>query len=125
MTGGRTPSTRRRRPSRNGNAAKRGRRLVAPGREATEPDPQLWDQRASELEKLVDRLRSVPVEGRDTWATVARQTAGVLGAWSNATEDSPGDLAAAAEALTRPDLVQIEEFTNKVREVCRLGDSDL
>ncbi len=41
------------------------------------------------------------MEDRDTWATVARQTAGALAAWSNATEDTPGDLAAAAEALSR------------------------
>jgi len=35
------------------------------------------------------------------WATVARQTAGALAAWSNATEETPGDLGAAAEALSR------------------------
>ncbi|WP_341359620.1 hypothetical protein V5H98_18195 [Georgenia sp. M64] len=83
------------------NAAKRGKRVVSPGREAREPDPQLWEQRSAELRALVDRLRSVDVEDRDTWATVARQTAGALAAWSNATEETPGDLAAAAEALSR------------------------
>ena len=83
------------------NAAKRGRRVVAPGREASEPDPELWDKRNAELSQLVDRLRSIPVDDRDTWATVARQTAGALAAWSNATEETPGDLAAAADALSR------------------------
>lgn len=83
------------------NAAKRGRRIVAPGREAYEPNPELWDQRNAELRELVDRLRAVPVDDRDTWATVARQTSGALAAWSNATESTPGDLAAAAEALSR------------------------
>lgn len=83
------------------NAAKRGRRIVAPGREAHEPNPELWDQRNAELRELVDRLRAVPVDDRDTWATVARQTPGALAAWSNATESTPGDLAAAAEALSR------------------------
>ncbi|MEC5201122.1 hypothetical protein RCH21_003378 [Arthrobacter sp. PL16] len=83
------------------NAAKRGRRVVAPGREAHEPNPELWDQRNAELRELVDRLRAVPVDDRDTWATVARQTSGALAAWSNATESTPGDLAAAAEALSR------------------------
>ncbi|MGO2655546.1 MAG: hypothetical protein ACTH93_06915 [Pseudoclavibacter sp.] len=83
------------------NAAKRGRRVVAPGREASEPDPELWDKRNAELSQLVDRLRSIPVDDRGTWATVARQTAGALAAWSNATEETPGDLAAAAEALSR------------------------
>ena len=31
----------------------------------------------------------------------ARRTAGALAAWSNATEQTPGDLAAAAEVLSR------------------------
>lgn len=75
--------------------------MVAPGREASEPDPELWDKRNAELSQLVDRLRSIPVDDRGTWATVARQTAGALAAWSNATEETPGDLAAAAEALSR------------------------
>lgn len=83
------------------NAAKRGRRIVAPGRETAEPDPELWDRRNEELRALVDRLRGVDVDDLDTWATVARQTAGALAAWSNATEETPGDLAAAAEALSR------------------------
>ena len=83
------------------NAAKRGRRVVAPGRESTEPDPELWERRNEELRALVERLRGVDVDDRDTWATVARQTAGALAAWSNATEERPGDLAAAAEALSR------------------------
>ncbi|MFT8396689.1 MAG: hypothetical protein ABF648_11645, partial [Propionibacterium sp.] len=83
------------------NAAKRGRRVVAPGREASEPDPELWDRRDAELSQVVDRLRLVPVDDRDTWATVARQTAGALAAWSNATEETPGDLAEAADALSR------------------------
>lgn len=83
------------------NAAKRGRRVVAPGRETAEPDPELWERRNEDLRTLVDRLRSVDVDDHDTWATVARQTSGALAAWSNATEETPGDLAAAAEALSR------------------------
>lgn len=82
------------------NAAKRGRRVVSAGRETTEPDPEMWAKQHEELSVLVDRLRSVPVEDRDTWATVARQTAGAFAAWSHATEDTPGDLAAAAGALS-------------------------
>ncbi|GGC17935.1 relaxase/mobilization nuclease domain-containing protein [Cellulomonas carbonis] len=82
-------------------AAKRGRRVVAPGRETREPSPEQWQRQNDELHALVERLRSVPVQDRDTWATVARQTAGALSAWSTATEETPGDLAAAAEALSR------------------------
>ncbi len=83
------------------NAAKRGRRAVSAGRETAEPDPEVWAKQHDELRALVDRLRSVPVEDRDMWATVARQTAGAFAAWSNATEETPGDLAAAADALSR------------------------
>ncbi|MFS0703269.1 relaxase/mobilization nuclease domain-containing protein [Cellulomonas sp. 179-A 9B4 NHS] len=82
-------------------AAKRGRRVVAPGRETSAPDPEAWALQNEELRALVERLRAVPVDDRDTWATVARQTAGALAAWSNATEETPGDLAAAADALSR------------------------
>ena len=83
------------------NAAKRGRRVVAPGRETQEPDPQEWEQRNDDIRALLDRLRSVSVDDRETWATVARQTSGALAAWSNAVEEEPGELAAAAEALSR------------------------
>ncbi|QAY65002.1 relaxase (plasmid) [Xylanimonas allomyrinae] len=83
------------------NAARRGRRVVAPGREMQQPDAEAWTQRNEELRAVVDRLRAVPVDDRETWATVARQTAGALAAWSNATEQTPGELAAAAEALSR------------------------
>ena len=82
-------------------AAKRGRRAVAPGVEAREPDPQLWDQVGRDVSAAVERLRTVPLEDRDMWATVARQSAGVLAAWSTSVESKPGDLAAAAEALSR------------------------
>jgi len=82
-------------------AAKRGRRVVAPGRETTAPDPEAWTRQNEELRALVERLRAVPLDDRDTWATVARQTAGAFAAWSNATEETPGDLAAAADALSR------------------------
>lgn len=43
----------------------------------------MWAEQHDELRALVDRLRSVPVEDRDTWATVARQTAGAFAAWSS------------------------------------------
>ena len=83
------------------NAAKRGRRVVHSGREAQEITPEAWEQQTTQLGELVDRLNAVDVNDRDTWATVARQAAGALAAWSNATEDTPGDLAAASEALSR------------------------
>jgi hypothetical protein len=83
------------------NAAGRGRRPVAPGREVREPDPKLWEQYSQELAALRDQLRSVPAGDRDTWAHVARQTAGAFAAWSQRVEDTPGPLAATADALAK------------------------
>lgn len=82
-------------------AAKRGRRPIAPGREMREPDPALWAQVDAELQQLREQLRSVPVEDRETWAQVARETAGAFAAWSARVELVPGPLAATADALAR------------------------
>lgn len=82
-------------------AARRGRRPVAPGREAAEPDPKLWREVGQELERLRSTLRSVPVDDRETWARVARQTSGAFAAWSARVEVVPGPLAATSDALAR------------------------
>ena len=82
-------------------AAKRGRRPVAPGREMREPDPALWREVGEDLERLREQLRSVPIEDRDTWARVARQTSGAFAAWSARVEETPGPLAATSDALAR------------------------
>lgn len=82
-------------------AAKRGRRPVAPGREMHEPDPALWREVGADLERLREQLRSVPIEDRDTWARVARQTSGAFAAWSARVEATPGPLAATSDALAR------------------------
>lgn len=83
------------------NAAMRGQRVVTPGREALEVDPQMLEDARGELDDLVRQVRAVPLDDRHTWTRVARQTSGVLAAWSNATEHTPGDLAQAAEVLSR------------------------
>ena len=80
-------------------AASRGRRAVAPGREMVEQDPQLWARYTEQISQLREQLAGVPVADRDTWASVARHTAGAFAAWSSAVEPVPGDLAAAADAL--------------------------
>lgn len=82
-------------------AARRGRRPVAPGREIREPDPALWREVEAELGQLRDQLRSIPIDDRETWAQVARETAGAFAAWSVRVEASPGPLAATADALAR------------------------
>ncbi|MCT1710167.1 relaxase/mobilization nuclease domain-containing protein [Dermabacter hominis] len=83
------------------NAAGKGRRVVAPGREAREVDPQQWQDAADRLGEIVAHARSIPVDDYEQWATLARHSAGTLAAWSNATEAEPGELAGAAEALSR------------------------
>lgn len=83
------------------SAAKRGRRPVAPGREVREPDPELWQRHTAELAQLRETLRAVPLEDRETWTRVARQTACAFAAWSNAVEETPGDLAAVADELSK------------------------
>lgn len=82
------------------NAAKRGRRVVAPGQETAAPTPQQWDEANARIAELRERLRSVPASDRAGWSAVARQTAGAFAAWSNAVEATPGPLAAAADALS-------------------------
>lgn len=83
------------------NAAKRGRRVVSPGRESSEPDPELWSRYTREVGELREKLRGVPLDDRETWQSVARETAGAFAAWSKAVESEPGDLAAAADALSK------------------------
>lgn len=82
-------------------AAKRGRRVVAPGREVQDVQPGQWNRQSDRVATMVEQLRAVPIEDRSTWATVARQTSGALAAWSNAIEPVPGEIASAAEALSR------------------------
>ena len=64
------------------SAAMRGRRIVQVGREAAMPTPQDWQRSATELEQLVQKLQSVPLDDRATWSQVARESSGALAAWS-------------------------------------------
>jgi hypothetical protein len=82
-------------------AAARGRRPVNVGREAHEPDPQMWEQHSDEVARLRETLRAVPMDDHATWAHVARETSGAFAAWSTATESTPGPLAAAADELSK------------------------
>ncbi|MBA3809772.1 MAG: relaxase, partial [Solirubrobacterales bacterium] len=82
-------------------AAKRNQPSGVIGREASEPDPELWARYSSEIAELRERLRSVPPEDRATWAHVAGESAGAFAAWSLQVEATPGPLAATAESLAR------------------------
>lgn len=81
-------------------AAKRNRRVSSrPPLEV--PNEEAWGEGLDRLSSLVSRVQQLPLEDRASWIAVARETSGALAAWSNAVEVTPGDLAAASEALSR------------------------
>lgn len=82
-------------------AAKRQQRPVTPGREADEPDPKLWAQYSQDVGALREHMRGVALDDRESWAHVARETAGAFAAWSLRVEETPGPLAATADTLAR------------------------
>jgi len=82
-------------------AAKRGRRVVAPGREQTVPDPEQWQRYTQQVAEFRRSLSGVDPGDRAVWARVAKETSGAFAAWSLATEPTPGPLAATAAALAR------------------------
>lgn len=88
-------------------------RPVAPGREESAPDPQLWDQYSRELGELRARLRDVPATDRATWAHVARETAGAFAAWSQRVETTPGPLAGTARELSRSAHIRAHQSAPK------------
>ena len=82
-------------------AARRGRRVVAPGREVTAVTQEQFDAQAQRLGAIIDQLRAAPLDDRELWAQTARQASGTLAAWSNALEETPGPLAEASKMLGR------------------------
>ncbi|MHA7146490.1 relaxase/mobilization nuclease domain-containing protein [Arthrobacter sp. TmT3-37] len=94
-------------------AAKRHQRIVhgrAPdmlrGPRATTVFGRAIDEEAArklslDMAKARRVMSSVAPDDHQTWAHVARETSGVLGAWSKATEAEPGPLAQASRALAR------------------------
>ena len=82
-------------------AAKRNQRPVAAGPEAAVPDEAMWARYTQQVEGLRERLASVPLDDRELWAHVARDTAGAFAAWSLRTEAVPGPLAQTADILAR------------------------
>lgn len=100
-------------------AALRGRRPVNVGREANEPDPQMWERYSNEVAQLRETLRTVPLDDHATWAHVARETSGAFAAWSTATEATPGPLAAAADELSK--TAQLRRYP--VRPIKSVGPS--
>jgi hypothetical protein len=75
---------------------------VAPGREALHGHPDDWRRAVAGVERSLERLRAVPVSDLAAWRGAAREAAGVFAAWSRRLEgNSPGPLAATADALAR------------------------
>lgn len=88
-------------------------RPVAPGREETTPDPELWEKYSRELGELRKQLRDVSVTDRATWAHVARETSGAFAAWSQRVEATPGPLAATSRELARSAHIRAHESKPK------------
>jgi hypothetical protein len=75
---------------------------VAPGWEAVLGGPADWKRAVVGIERVVEKLRAIPVSDLAAWRGAAREAAGVFAAWSRRFEgDSPGPLASAADALAR------------------------
>lgn len=88
---------------------------VNPGRELVQPAGDAWSTYAAELSALNARLDRVPMGHRDTWARVAKETAGAYSAWSQRLEATPGPLAEAARAMARS--AQLRAHETKARPV--------
>ena len=80
-------------------AAKRGRRVAAPGREALQPTEAQWAEATAAVRELREYLRTVEPGDIATWTRVSADTAGAFAAWSRRTEVTPGPLAATAKVL--------------------------
>jgi len=103
------------------NAAHRHRRPANPGRETREITAADWARCDTELRHLRQQLEAVPVDDRDAWARVARESAGVFAAWSHRVEPTPGPLAVAADALGRS--AQLKRWSTTPKRVGRLSSS--
>lgn len=82
-------------------AAKNRKPPVARGREATKPGPEVWAKATADLTQLRTQLREIAPDDYATWARVARESSGILAAWSHRVEKTPGPLAATSDILAR------------------------
>ena len=77
-------------------------KAVSPGREAILGIPDDWRRAVGAIERAVDKLKQVPTSDLAAWRGASREAAGLLAALSRRFEgDSPGPIAAAADALAR------------------------
>ncbi len=82
-------------------AAWRGVRVANPGREnpGQPTPPAAREQVGQDIELMAQRLRIARDATPVLWSRTAHQVAGALASWSQATEPTPGPLAAAADAI--------------------------
>jgi hypothetical protein len=77
-------------------------KAVAPGRETIVGIPDDWRRAVGAIERSVEKLKEVPVSDLAAWRGASREAAGLFAAWSRRFErDTPGPMAAAADALAR------------------------
>jgi hypothetical protein len=77
-------------------------KVVAPARETIIGIPDDWRRAVGAIERAVEKLKQVPVSDLAAWSGASREAAGLFAAWSRRFEgDSPGPMAAAADALAR------------------------
>ena len=77
-------------------------KAVAPGRESIVGIPDDWRRASGVIERSMQKLKQVPVSDLAAWRGASREAAGLFAAWSRRFErDSPGPMAAAADALAR------------------------
>ncbi len=102
-------------------AAYRGERIVSPGREVTEYDPELWRQKTESVRQMREQLRAVPLDDKATWAIVAKETSGIFAAWSQRIEAVPGPLAAVSTELARSAQIRAHQVRPRPTKLVRIG----
>jgi hypothetical protein len=77
-------------------------KAIAPGREAVIGIPDDWRRAVKAIESAVEKLQEVPASDLAAWRGASREAAGLFATWSRRLEgDTPGPMAAAADALAR------------------------
>lgn len=108
------------------NAARRGQKPVAPGRETkVVADPKMLDRAARDITAWNKYLTSIPVTDRAQWARAAGRTAGVFAAWSHQLEAKPGPLAEASRQLARSAQVPAHQHWPKKAGAMSAGGAAL
>lgn len=82
-------------------AAWRGAPIVRPEAEPVAVSDETWQRCAAQIQAVNKHLTSIPTNDHAAWAQAAHEASGALAAWSLRTEQTPGELAAASDLLSR------------------------